>query len=558
MDLEKSGVANIPEGESPVIPQRPVRKSSVKSFKSQHSIEEELERVPSISETQPTIPKRIEHVSTDAKAAPTYDEPMEVEHETEQTNKNEPETEDTYSPAINESEKETAPPIEEIPNSPHQHPVIHARPNRDEQSVPAIPERPRKQEPRDIPVLDPVSKSIPVIPTRPSRDDQSISTLPEHLQKQDEEPRDASAPDETAKMTIPTPSEKIIPPRPTKKDPEQRSAGFAGLTSTPVIPARPSKPVTEFPTVAMDATPEIIQTEGGLFESVEEPIYSHRKPIEAETVFDTPIPTEAKDASSEIQTEVVNKPTKSTRPPIPARPAHKLARQFEQPIIKEKPIPPPRPIKGAASSRFAGLRAQFAKDLNEKLTKPPPLPPKKEEEEEIHSMETDNAKGVATEDIALVTEGNLKVADVRKGRARGPQRRPPTVKPIVPTGWGISTIATVFEQKDVPVQDKSEVQTQTAEEPSEVKDVTEGKADHAIVAKQTELIEEEAMPEVGGSKHPEEAPEVQLPEHRPQEAEETIVTPQEATLPETKDYVDATDEADPADETKDNSDSEVR
>jgi hypothetical protein len=42
-----------------------------------------------------------------------------------------------------------------------------------------------------------------------------------------------------------------------------------------------------------------------------------------------------------------------------------------------------------------------------------------------------------------------KVADVRKGRARGPTRRPPTVKPIVPAGWGVSEIATVFEQKSL-------------------------------------------------------------------------------------------------------------
>ena len=70
--------------------------------------------------------------------------------------------------------------------------------------------------------------------------------------------------------------------------------------------------------------------------------------------------------------------------------------------------------------------------------------PKKGEEEEVHS--------VVEEKKEVVKEGEKKddvlekIGDVRKGRARGPQRRPPTVKPIIPAGWGISVISTVFQQ----------------------------------------------------------------------------------------------------------------
>jgi hypothetical protein len=152
---------------------------------------------------------------------------------------------------------------------------------------------------------------------------------------------------------------------------------------------------------------------------------------------------------------------------------HKLAKQFESvpPPVKEKPIPPPRPVKPLGSSKFAGLRAQFAQSLNEKLAKPAPALPTKKEEE-VHSMEPETQ--VEVEKVTEKAGEEKKVGDVRKGRARGPQRRPPTVKPIIPTGWGISTIATVFEQPianeanvgkemDDSASIKSEVQTQTGE-----------------------------------------------------------------------------------------------
>jgi len=235
----------------------------------------------------------------------------------------------------------------------------------------------------------------------------------------------------------------------------------------------------------MDQTPELISTEGGgIFESVEEPIYSKQRHIDPETILDvkpltnaeegsppppTIIPKEAASPASELQTEVAAK-LKAKSPPIPARPQHKLARQFEQTVPKEKPVPPPRPTKPvlvAGGSKFAGLRAQFAKDLNERLAKPPaPLPTKKEEE--VHSMDPEPvAVAVATAAVAGVV--GEKVADVRKGRARGPTRRPPTVKPIVPAGWGVSEIAIVFEQKSLAdAAEKVEGETQIGKREGEM------------------------------------------------------------------------------------------
>jgi hypothetical protein len=414
----------------PVIPQRPTRKSSVKSFKSQHSIEEqsELEKIPGITSksAEPSIPERQESL-------PLVEEPSHIDETPSIPSR--PGKVDESIHAEPMVEAVTAPPIEEIPTSPHQHPTI-----------PVTKE--------DEPLTE---AAIPIIPTQPKKEKET---------------------------GIPLPSDE----HPQIQHPEQRLAGYAALTSTPVIPPRPTKskpkPIEDHPQkVAMDQTPEIIHTEGRQFESDNDPISSTRKhhlPTPGLDPHTSLILKEYKTPSSEIQTEISSKPTESEHakpvhrlgvksPPIPARPMHKLAKQFEvvAPPVKEKPIPPPRPVKPLGSSKFAGLRAQFAQSLNEKLAKPAPALPTRKEEE-VHSMEPETHAEVEK------TSEEKKVGDVRKGRARGPQRRPPTVKPIIPTGWGISTIATVFEQPVVneienaeEVEDsgsvKSEVQTQTGE-----------------------------------------------------------------------------------------------
>ena len=452
----KTSSRSIPETTElvPIIPQRPTRRSSVQSVKSQYSIEEpELEKVPSTTGSLGNGPE-ISEVPETSQTCLENDQYVQPE--------------------------ELAPPIEEIPTSPHQHPVTIEAPDKlKEESVPEIPSRPSKK---------PVEEPIPNIPPRPNKHD----------------------------------------------EPGFRTAEIAALASQqPIIPPRPQKPkphpADPVPKVAMDQTPDLISTGGGVFESVEEPISSKQRRIDPETILDVKpphpslqqsppsVPKEAAAPASEVQTEAAAKLTKAKAPPIPARPQHKLARQFEQQTVKEKPAPPPRPTKPvlAGASKFAGLRAQFAKDLNERLAKPPAPPPTKKEEE-VHSMEVEP---VAVAAVATATLGSGvaavvavkesgKVEDVRKGRARGPTRRPPTVKPIVPAGWGVSEIATIFEQKglsQVGETDNSERESQTGERLIESDNAVkmvylDGKVEdegsgigHAVVPMETSAMEEPEM-----------------------------------------------------------------
>jgi len=372
----------------PIIPHRPSRKSSVKSFQSHHSIEEEsveLEKTPSAvssiksAKSIEPLPEKEEPISTSPELAaePTTQE-IPVILEPSKT-----ESKEVESTPIDEP-KETAPPIEEIPTSPHQHPIL--------------PVRPTKQEPIISPPHQADPEPTPIIPTRPQK--------------------------------------------PTEQ--EHRLAGIAALTtSTPLIPPRP-KPKSKSDT----PRPQIIT-----------------EPTERRASSISPRP---QDASTEMQSDL---PVKKPAPTIPARPQHKLASKFEAAAReKEKPAIPPRPavkpvLAGGGNSKFAGLRAQFAKDLNERLAKPAPALPARKEE--VHSMQSGEVKeksgnGDVVEEgsSAGSTEkggGEGKVNEMRKGRARGPQRRPPTVKPIVPDGWGVSIISTVFEQRHVEEKEKQKL-----------------------------------------------------------------------------------------------------
>jgi hypothetical protein len=431
------------EIEEPTIPQRPVRQSSIKSHKSDDA------------ETEPVIPARPRRSSI--KSIPETELP-EVETE----------------PLIPARPLRT-PSIKSIPDASPENPIVPQRPTR-KSSVKSFKSQHSIEEETELEKIPSLSvESIPERRESPPVEESGTSQPGVESMEEDK----AAPPIEEIPSSphqhpaeISTAAIPIIPSRPKKdKEPpsEQRLAEYAALTSQPIIPPRPtkskpSKPI-DAPKVAMDQTPEIIQTEGGQFESDDEPISSTRKDQIPNPSLDTQHAI-TKSPASEIQTEIVSKPVEEKAPPkigvksppIPARPLHKLAKQFEPvaPPVKEKPVPPPRPVK-PLGGKFAGLRAQFAQSLNEKLAKPaPPLPTKKEEE--VHSM--DPEPQLETNSPETVEE--KKVGDVRKGRARGPQRRPPTVKPIIPTGWGISTIATVFEQPVATIQEK-EVETQTGE-----------------------------------------------------------------------------------------------
>ena len=464
--MRVSSIKSIPEIEpesevEPTIPPRPTRVSSIKSIQDTSAERSEAEK-----ESEPFIPPRPTRKSSIKSISDTTAEPPEVETESEPFIPPRP-TRKSSTKSIENTTPEPAPVIPQratssVKSFKSQHSIeeesnpavdVHQlmEPSVD---IPAIPHRPKKVEPKPVEPEEttlPIEKAPtsphqhPIIPARPKKHE-----LVESIVMQD----DISKPEEDSVQDVP-----VIPRRPkASEEPALRTAGFAALMATPVIPPRPSKSKVDpaLPKATLDQTPEIVQTGGGIYESAEEPNHSKtRNQIETEDSLDikhstpkdvpgTSVPKEATTPASQIQSEAVSAKSRMKSPPIPARPQHKLAKQFEQIMVKEKPAPPPRPVKPVVgtSSRFAGIRAQFAKDLNERLAKPPP-PVQKKDYEEVHSME-EKSEGIQEEKKDVVV--GEKVGDVRKGRARGPQRRPPTVKPIIPAGWGVSVISTVFEQ----------------------------------------------------------------------------------------------------------------
>jgi hypothetical protein len=89
------------------------------------------------------------------------------------------------------------------------------------------------------------------------------------------------------------------------------------------------------------------------------------------------------------------------------------------PAVKAKPAVPARPAGG----KIAALQANFMSDLNKKLGLGPQAP-KKEETEEPKAEEV-----------------KAPLADARKGRARGPQRRRPGVSPSGSGEEGVAATA---------------------------------------------------------------------------------------------------------------------
>ena len=158
-------------------------------------------------------------------------------------------------------------PIAEVPGSPRQHPVIPARPTKVEHKHVEPEETALSiQEGRTSP------HQHPVIPARPKKHE---PTEPTPTQDAIAKPEEMSVQD--------------VPHRPkTSEEPALRTAGFAALSTTPVIPPRPTKVKADptLPKVTMDQTLEVVQTEGGTFQSVEEPNYSkNRNQIETEDIL---------------------------------------------------------------------------------------------------------------------------------------------------------------------------------------------------------------------------------------------------------------------------------
>ncbi|KAK5626335.1 hypothetical protein RRF57_002050 [Xylaria bambusicola] len=114
-----------------------------------------------------------------------------------------------------------------------------------------------------------------------------------------------------------------------------------------------------------------------------------------------------------------SKPTIPDRPKprVPIRPVKSVADAKEsEGGVKQKPVVPARPVGG----KIAALQAGFMSDLNNRLRLGPQAPPPKKD-------------APPPEEVAEEKE-KAPLADARKGRARGPQRRAPTKSQSLASG----------------------------------------------------------------------------------------------------------------------------
>ena len=152
------------------------------------------------------------------------------------------------------------------------------------------------------------------------------------------------------------------------------------------------------------------------------------------------------------------------KPQVPARPAKPSseAKDAEGAAPRQKPAVPARPVGG----KIAALQAGFMSDLNKRLQLGPQAPKKEEPKSEDDEEKTEKAP----------------LADARKGRARGPQRRAPTKtaaagppsasegKPVLSfsmtrTLWCIDEEGTMQVEKENDDVSASDEKTKVAEKP---------------------------------------------------------------------------------------------
>ncbi|KAK6192955.1 Nuclear transport factor 2 [Pestalotiopsis sp. IQ-011] len=188
----------------------------------------------------------------------------------------------------------------------------------------------------------------------------------------------------------------------------------------------------------------------------ESPVEKHEKPA---------IPARpAKKYSGDDKPSIPDRP----KPQIPARPGKSAAADSREAEAapKQKPAVPARPM----GSKIAALQAGFMSDLNKRLATGPSAPKKEEPKDEEVAEEKEKAP----------------LADARKGRARGPQRRAPT-KSSSPSGTAppisngrptlsFSTTRTLWcidEEGTMSVEQEAEPSAEKSAPVHEVKEVEE-------------------------------------------------------------------------------------
>lgn len=195
----------------------------------------------------------------------------------------------------------------------------------------------------------------------------------------------------------------IITPQPEKQEPlESKYTSPEGTKAVSIIPVRPSR-----------AKPAM----GGSSTSPEDK--------RAPGIPDRPKPKVPERPSKPLQ--------RGSSEEVPLAKSTSAEEKETPTFAKVKPVVPARP----AGSKIAALQAGFMKDLNQRLQLGPQVPKKEEPPKEEVEEEKEKAP----------------LADARKGRARGPQRRRPGVSPSAAAGeekpkavrFEISKMVTVFE-----------------------------------------------------------------------------------------------------------------
>ncbi|KAI2628236.1 hypothetical protein GGS21DRAFT_248590 [Xylaria nigripes] len=193
---------------------------------------------------------------------------------------------------------------------------------------------------------------------------------------------------------------------------EQQSQLAKDLLKRPGMPLRfPSQDIWEDTPDSLQFTTTVSHPQSADSSPVDEvakSLVATKKPV-------VPVRLPKKQGSGD---DVTSKPVVPNRPKpqVPARPA-KIAAELKpsEGAVKQKPVVPARPV----GSKIAALQAGFMSDLNNRLRLGPQAP-KKEVPKAEEEVEEKNAPAP--------------LVDARKGRARGPQRRAPTVNPNAGAG----------------------------------------------------------------------------------------------------------------------------
>lgn len=96
-----------------------------------------------------------------------------------------------------------------------------------------------------------------------------------------------------------------------------------------------------------------------------------------------------------------------------------------------KPKPPPKPINTGGTGKVSGLRASLFNDLNNVILRggmPPPAISQSSTFEDKEEEKEEEEEGKSESKKEETAHGN-KLGDARRGRARGPKRKLPAVKP---------------------------------------------------------------------------------------------------------------------------------